>query len=72
MDIQRTELPDQELLTSQHAAEFLGGTARPISLSTLAYWRRTRQGPAFVRIGKSIRYRVSELRAFQQVTPAIS
>jgi predicted DNA-binding transcriptional regulator AlpA len=48
------------LLTRQQAAEFLGCKA-----STLALWKCTKRYPLpYVKIGKNIRYRLSDLRAF--------
>ena len=57
---------DEDLLPPRLAAVFLGGTAKPISLPTLALWRRQGTGPVFVSLHKSIRYPVSGLKAFQQ------
>ena len=37
-----------------------------ISHRTLQRWRRKRVGPAFVRIGGSIRYAIEDARAFEQ------
>ncbi len=64
MDIQRPIFLDEDQLPPLLAAMFLGGSSKPISLSTLALWRRKGTGPNFVRAGKSIRYPVAELRAF--------
>ena len=55
----------QEALTQKLAAEFLGGS-KPLSVNTLAKWRREGTGPRFLRVGKSIRYRVSDLLAFME------
>ncbi len=66
MDIHRLEFSDQDNLAPNLAASFLGGSAKPLSLSTLSNWRRDGIGPKFVRIGKSIRYPVHELRAFME------
>lgn len=48
------------LLSPHEVYEFLG-----ISKWTLWYWRKTRQGPRFYRIGKRlIRYRRSDVKAW--------
>lgn len=49
-----------DLLDTPEAARYLGGTS-PISASTLAHWRVAGIGPAFVRVGRAIRYRRSDL-----------
>jgi predicted DNA-binding transcriptional regulator AlpA len=47
------------LLNEVHAAELLG-----ISVRTLQSWRTRRAGPAFVRVGRAIRYRRRDLIAW--------
>jgi excisionase family DNA binding protein len=47
------------LLTRPEAAVYL-----KTSLQTLENWSRNKQGPAFVRVGRGVRYRLSDLRAF--------
>ena len=42
------------------AATFLG-----VSLSALAHWRARGQGPRAIRYGRTIRYRMAELRAYR-------
>jgi hypothetical protein len=44
------------LLAEVHAADLLG-----LSTRTLQAWRSKRQGPAFVRAGRAIRYRRRDL-----------
>ena len=56
---------ESDQLPPKLAAVFLGGKVKPLSQSTLALWRNLKIGPKYVRIGKSIRYPVSELIAFQ-------
>lgn len=63
MDNPRQLWSDQDQLTPKHAAIFLGGS-KPLALSTLSNWRRDGIGPAFTRVGKSIRYPVSGLKEF--------
>ncbi len=43
-----------------------------ISLATLRAWRRNKRGPAFVRMGKAIKYRVDDVKDWldgQRVDP---
>ena len=51
---------DDTLMDTAAACEFLGGLAE----ITLRKWRCNRRGPAFVRLGSVIRYRLGDLRAF--------
>ncbi|MFI9295360.1 helix-turn-helix domain-containing protein [Streptomyces gardneri] len=44
------------LLTTTQAAEYLS-----VSTGTLANWRYRREGPPFVKAGKSVRYRLKDL-----------
>ena len=44
-----------KLITADEAGRLLGGN-KPIPTSTLAYWRKTGQGPTFLKIGRSYRY----------------
>lgn len=43
------------------AAAFLGLTRR-----TLEWWRITGRGPRFLKIGASVRYRITDLEAFER------
>lgn len=52
---------DANLLTESEVADFLGK-----SIITMARWRREGCGPAFVRVGRSPRYRREDLSAFMQ------
>ena len=60
------EFSDFDLLTPKQAAIFLGGSDKPLALSTLALWRNHGEGPSYIRIGKSIRYPVTRLKSFMQ------
>lgn len=60
-----------ELLTPSQASEIL-----KVSISTLALWRSTNTGPAYIRITKqprsAVRYRMEDLKEYiesQMVTP---
>ena len=44
------------LLTPKEAAEFLS-----VGEKTLAKWRSERRGPSFVKQGRIVRYRISDL-----------
>jgi excisionase family DNA binding protein len=48
-----------KFLTTDQAAELL-----TVSASTLEVWRYRRTGPRFVKIGRSVRYRQSDVEAF--------
>lgn len=49
-----------ELLTALQAADLLG-----LSVETLDHWRMTSgRGPAFVKMGRAVRYRRADLLAF--------
>lgn len=52
------------LYTETQAAVFLGNEDRPFSVRTLQRWRVEGFGPKFIKLGKSVRYRQSELEAF--------
>lgn len=52
-----------EMVTPIKAAHVLGGN-KPLSLRTLASWRKAGTGPAFVRVGRNIRYPLDALQAF--------
>lgn len=48
-----------QCLPERSAAALLG-----VSVALLRKWRRTGAGPAYLRIGKLVRYRLSALRSF--------
>ena len=48
-----------ELLNEAGAAEFLS-----IPATTLTRWRFERRGPAFIKVGKAVRYRRADLERF--------
>jgi excisionase family DNA binding protein len=52
-----SSLDAQALLKRKEAAAYLGGIAE----QTLAVWASTGRGPAFVKIGRLVRYRRSDL-----------
>jgi excisionase family DNA binding protein len=53
------DLSDDALLTEDEAAESLR-----ISVRTLQAWRLKAAGPAFVRVGRAIRYRRGDIKAW--------
>ena len=52
-------MKESQLLSRPQAAAYLG-----VSVSTLARWACCRTGPAFYRVGRAVRYRISELDAY--------
>lgn len=48
-------------LPPQEAADLLG-----MSVETLSLWRKQAKGPAYSKLGKSVRYSVSDLDAFME------
>jgi len=64
MESQRFLWSSIDQLPPKYAAFYLGGSAKPLCLQTLANWRRKNIGPRFIRVGKSIRYRKEDLDAF--------
>lgn len=50
----------QTLVTTQQAAEYLGGLKK----NTLEGWRVQGRGVPFVKIGRLVRYRVEDLDAY--------
>jgi len=52
------------LLSPASAAEYLGTADAPVSVATLNWWRVKGRGPTFVKIGRRVFYRQSDLDAF--------
>jgi hypothetical protein len=52
-----------KLVTPSAAARILGGD-KPISIRTLAFWRKQGTGPEHVKVGRSYRYTEEGLRRF--------
>ena len=60
------ELPTNShniLLDPVAAAGFLGGS-KPLAVLSLADWRCKGMGPAFIKVGRLVRYRLDALEAF--------
>jgi hypothetical protein len=49
------------LYTENQTALFLGNEEEPFAVRTLQRWRGEGNGPAYLKIGKSVRYRHSDL-----------
>ena len=56
-EAQRALLKDDRLLREQEVSEMLG-----VAIATLHAWRRVGKPPAFIRLGRAVRYRLSDLR----------
>lgn len=50
-----------KLYTENQTALFLGNEDKPFAVRTLRRWRVEGNGPAYLKIGKSVRYRHSDL-----------
>ncbi len=57
--MQTVEKAIKSMLTRREAAELLG-----IEPQTLAVWSCRGIGPAFIKVGRSVRYRLSDLEKF--------
>jgi len=53
-----------DLLDETAAGRELGGKGSPISGRTLQRWRLERTGPDFIHVGRLVRYRRSDLKAW--------
>jgi predicted DNA-binding transcriptional regulator AlpA len=54
--MQRALLKDERLLREREVSEILG-----VAIATLHAWRRVGKPPAFIRLGRAVRYRLSDL-----------
>ena len=52
---------DRTLVTTQEAAAYLS-----LPGPTLVSWRHLKRGPAYIRLGRLVRYRVKDLQDFVQ------
>jgi len=50
---------DKKLLSNREAAEFLG-----LSEDTLPRWRWSGIGPVYLKVGRTVKYRLSDLETF--------
>lgn len=58
------ESHSHSLLSPASAAKYLGSDDAPVSVATLNWWRVKGRGPTFVKIGRRVFYRQSDLDAF--------
>lgn len=61
MTLRTSDLGDDALVNTRDAAAFL--CIRP---TTLNWYRSHGGGPTFVKVGRAVRYRLSDLRAYVQ------
>ena len=59
MDQQATPADDDKLISRQAAADLLG-----LREQTLRRWAIRRTGPAYIKVGRTVRYSLADLRAF--------
>ncbi len=52
------------LYDEEGAAKYIGGANSPISTRTMQRWRLEGAGPTYVKLGRLVRYRQSDLDAF--------
>ena len=55
------------LLTTKEAAQYLG-----LASTTLDKWRLVGKGPSFMRFGRTVRYRQSDLDAYMAANTTLS
>jgi hypothetical protein len=54
--------PDDEI----HLTEGQVATREQVSIRTVQRWRMTGEGPPFLKVGKAIRYRLKDLREWEE------
>lgn len=54
-----------ELLSTERAGIYLGGEENPIPAATLRWWRAMSRGPRYLKLGRAVRYRRTDLDAFR-------
>jgi len=62
--LNRTQTKDkkmEETLTDKIAAKKIG-----VAVQTLRNWRHQRRGPAYLKLGRSVRYRLDDLNKFME------
>ena len=65
MTLDHFQLDDgDELFDETAAGRLLGGKESPVAARTLQRWRWEGTGPDFVHVGRLVRYRRSDLRAW--------
>lgn len=58
-DLMQTRPDDEQLVDITAAAEYLG-----LKVKTLYEWRRLRKGPVATKVGRLVKYRLGDLRAY--------
>lgn len=53
-----------ELRNTQEAGVYLGSPENPVPPATLQWWRWKKTGPRYLKIGRRVYYRTSDLDAF--------
>jgi hypothetical protein len=56
--------PETALYDEEGAAKYIGGADSPVSTRTMQRWRLEGVGPTYVKLGRLVRYRQSDLDAF--------
>lgn len=59
-------------IEDQHVDDYRASEITGFAVSTLRNWRVQSRGPAYIKCGRSVRYRISDLLAFMEkhrVTP---
>jgi len=59
-----TSNPLQELLTERDVARITG-----LSVASVRRWRLFKQGPKYMKIGASVRYRIEDVQAWLEARP---
>ncbi|MCK9378249.1 MAG: helix-turn-helix domain-containing protein [Syntrophobacterales bacterium] len=54
----------EKTLSPEQAGRYLGGDEKPLAKKTLDKWRWDGTGPVFIKVGRLIRYRTSDLDAW--------
>lgn len=57
-------MKSQQLLTTAEACVYLGGEKHPMKVNTLEGQRVRGEGAPYVKVGRLVRYRVSDLDAY--------
>ena len=52
---------DESIFGEHEAGRYLGGEAEPVSPRTMQRWRQEGTGPEFLKLGRLVRYRKSDL-----------
>ncbi len=55
---------DTILYDEEAAGKYIGGALSPVSTRTLQRWRLEGFGPTYVKLGRLVRYRQSDLESF--------